>query len=118
MPGKAKTICAHAGCMTVCEGGRCERHKHQQHTGTTKNRSGDPFYSSHRWKELRAIKLLYCPLCECDACKASGEVVPADVVDHIKPRCDYPELELDYDNLRSMSARHHNRHTAKTRKRT
>ena len=112
---KAKSICTAAGCMTICEGGRCSKHKRMQWTGKSKNRSGDPFYSSQKWKELRAYKLLTDPLCQCDACKASGACLPADRVDHIKPRADHPELSLDYDNLRSMSESHHNRHTARTR---
>lgn len=111
---RAKSICTYPGCRTICDGGRCSKHPRKEWTGTSKNRSGDPFYSSHRWKELRALKLMNSPLCECDACKASNAVTPADRVDHIKPRCDYPELELDYDNLRSMSESHHNRHTART----
>lgn len=110
---QAKTICTYPGCMRICDGGRCTQHPRKSWAGSTKNRSGDPFYSSKAWKDLRAAKLLANPLCECDTCKASGAVVAADRVDHIKPRCDYPELELDYDNLRSMSEAHHNRHTAR-----
>lgn len=106
----AKKLCPVPGCCAITSGGRCAKHKH---THKSKNRSGDPFYNSRPWKRLRAAKLLASPMCECDDCKVSGALVPASVVDHIKPRCDYPELELDYDNLRSMSERHHNRRTAR-----
>jgi 5-methylcytosine-specific restriction protein A len=110
-------ICPHPGCRTLVRGGRCERHQKQQHEGTSKNRSGDPFYSSKAWKDLRLAFLREHPLCECDECKRAGAVVAADVVDHIKPRCDHPELSLEWTNLRSMAAAHHNRHTARTRAR-
>ncbi len=113
----ARTICTAAGCHTITRGGKCEKHKKQQYIGTSRNRSGDPFYSSKAWKELRLAKLSADPLCGCDDCIRTGAVVPADRVDHIKPRCDYPELSLDWDNLRSMSESHHNRHTARSRAR-
>ena len=108
-------ICTHPGCRKLTDGGRCDEHKLKRYTNTTKNRSGDPFYGSAAWKRLRKAFLTEHPLCECDDCKRTGDCVAADRVDHIKPRCDYPELQLDWDNLRAMSESHHNRHTARTR---
>jgi 5-methylcytosine-specific restriction protein A len=116
MPNAAKRICSHPGCLTICQGSRCERHKREQHTNTTKNRSGDPFYSSKAWRQMRGRKLRANPLCECDECKATGAIVAASRVDHIKPRTEAPELSLVWSNLRSMSEAHHNRHTARTRR--
>ena len=115
MPTSAKSLCPHPGCHAITSGGRCERHRKRQHVATTKNRSGDPFYSSQRWKRLRLAKLAADPLCQCDSCTAAGVVLPADRVDHIKPRSDYPELEWEWDNLQSMAESHHNRKTAKDR---
>lgn len=112
----AKTICSFPGCMRICDGGRCQQHKKQQHRSTSKNRSGDPFYSSKAWQSVRQAILLDRPLCECADCVRSGAVTPADVVDHIVPRREAPHLELEPSNLRPMSSRHHNRHTARQRK--
>jgi 5-methylcytosine-specific restriction protein A len=115
MPDSPLKICCRPGCRRLTRDRHCEAHAKQ--TGSSRNRSGDPFYNSTAWLKLRAAKLAADPLCQCEDCVATGAVVPASVVDHIKPRCDYPELELDYDNLRSMSEAHHNRHTARTRRR-
>lgn len=94
------TICCHPGCNRITEGGRCEQHAQQQHRGTSKNRSGDPFYCSKAWLRLRDWKRMDQPLCE--ECLNHGIVKAMQHVDHIKPRRDYPELELDADNLRSL----------------
>lgn len=117
MPIQRKQLCSGCYRKIVPAGEKCGDCQQRGHRGTSKNRSGDPFYSSQRWRDLRAAKLLADPLCQCDDCVRTGDVVAADVVDHIKPRCDYPHLELEPTNLRSMSARHHNRHTARTRAR-
>lgn len=77
----------------------------------SKNRSGDPFYSSKSWLQLRALKLSINPLCE--HCRKQGRTVAASVVDHKQPRCDAPELELDLDNLQSLCESHHNAKTAR-----
>jgi 5-methylcytosine-specific restriction protein A len=116
MPNSPKTICPGAGCRKiVLLGTRCPEHARTEFAGTTKNRSGDPFYSSKRWRRLRAAKLMANPLCECEACKANGSVTPADTVDHIEPRCERPYLEWDWSNLQSMSTSHHNRKTFRER---
>lgn len=112
----ARTLCPDCHRKIVDAGTRCigcEANRKERQRTSTKNRPGDPFYSSEAWRRLRAAKLADSPLCECDQCKASGAVVPADVVDHIKPRREHPELELCYDNLRSMAKRHHDRHTGR-----
>lgn len=109
------TICPHAGCNKLTTGGRCPAHQKQQHKGSSKNRSGDPFYSSAAWKRVRDQRRRLNPLCQ--LCEENGIVTPMWAVDHIKPRCDYPELELDIENTRSLCESCHNRHTARTRRR-
>ena len=42
-----------------------------------------------------------------------GRIEPVFAVDHIKPRRDCPELELDIDNTQSLCERHHNEKTAR-----
>lgn len=111
----ARKLCPAPGCNTITIGGRCPKHKSTQHQGTSRNRSGDPFYSSKLWKRLRMAKLRDCPICECDDCKRTGAIVAADRVDHIKPRAEHPELEYEWANLASLSESHHNRKTARER---
>jgi 5-methylcytosine-specific restriction protein A len=67
------------------------------------------------WQRLRKAKLASDPLCECDGCRRTGALVPADVVDHIEPIEERPDLRLTWSNLRSMAKAHHDRHTARTR---
>jgi hypothetical protein len=57
----------------------------------------DTFYSSWEWKKARfeAIKK-YGPVCMC--CGSAERIV----VDHIKPRSKFPEIELDLDNLQIL----------------
>jgi 5-methylcytosine-specific restriction endonuclease McrA len=58
------------------------------------------FYASTAWMKLRRYKLNVDPLCQ--ECKQRSLVVPATEVHHVKERREYPDLELDYDNLQSL----------------
>jgi 5-methylcytosine-specific restriction protein A len=62
------------------------------------------------WRKLRLVVLSEEPLCR--FCGDQGRIVPAEVVDHIRPISEAPELRLERDNLRSLCARCHNSHTA------
>lgn len=64
------------------------------------------FYHSKGWRYTREERLTIDPCCV--MCKAEGKTVLATHVDHIKPRHEYPELELDLDNTRSLCLAHHN----------
>jgi 5-methylcytosine-specific restriction endonuclease McrA len=101
--------CTHPGCRQLVRSpaSRCE--KHAASKGTTKNKPGDPFYSSAAWLRLRDYKRQQNPLCE--QCEKSGKAVAMHAVDHVKPRRDYPELEFDCDNLMSLCERCHNTKT-------
>lgn len=90
--------------------GPCENCRKTRHRGTSKNRPGDPFYNTTAWRRLRAYVLSVDPLCR--LCSEGGRVTPAEVVDHIKPRIDHPELALDFDNLRPCCRSCHNSVTA------
>ena len=79
----------------------------------TRAKTADRGYDA-TWRKLRAVYLRQHPLCMCDECKASGAVVAAEVVDHIIPIAERPELRLEWSNLRAMSKQHHDRHTALT----
>ena len=67
------------------------------------------------WRRLRNVKLTNDPICQCDDCKRDGLLTKAEVVDHILPISERPDLRLTYANLRSMSKRCHDRHTMRMR---
>ena len=58
------------------------------------------FYASWEWKELR-YKILLRDVRQCACCGAKPPEVKI-VVDHIKPRRKFPELELDEGNLQVL----------------
>lgn len=59
------------------------------------------FYKSSAWLKLRAKALhLYGNICQC--CGKSPKDGICIHVDHIKPRSEYPELELDISNLQIL----------------
>lgn len=72
------------------------------------------FYHSPTWRKLRAWYIKNNPLCK--QCKDKGKVVPAEIVDHIKPinktngwnteNGKYPN-PLDKDNLQSLCKKCH-----------
>lgn len=81
------------------------RHCAKAHTKKTPERqklSGD-FYSSWEWKKVRyeAIKL-YEQRCMCCGWQVGDTAHGRLVVDHIKPRSKFPELELDVNNLQIL----------------
>lgn len=76
-------------------------------------KKADPFYLSNPWRLVREDALrrdLY--ICqECLRLFQAGRTVKvrsATMVHHIKPREEYPELELVLSNLESLCDKHHN----------
>lgn len=74
-------------------------------------------YTTRRWERLRLQKMRAFPLCE--ACLQTGEIVPAEVVDHRTPISERGRKERrmseafpPLDGLASLCTSHHN---AKTR---
>lgn len=63
------------------------------------------FYSSARWRRLRAMKLRLNALCEC------GCGLVAQDVHHIVDRKEAPDLAYDVGNLASMAKACHSRIT-------
>lgn len=102
---QALKLCAHPGCRSLVKGTRCEKHKARG----KKNRSGDPFYSSKAWRQVRRERLRIEPTCR--YCREMNRVREAGVVDHVLPRSDRPDLELEIDNTQSLCPPCHNRKT-------
>ena len=92
--------CAYPGCRALVRGAsRCEAHPYQR-----KPRQSDPFYSSGKWRGLRAVFLKRHPLCA--VCGAQAEHV-----DHVLSRKQAPELELEWENLRALCRPCHTKKT-------
>lgn len=60
-------------------------------------KGADEFYASWEWKELR-FKVLKKYGAECMLCGATEQIV----VDHIKPRSKFLELQLEFDNMQVL----------------
>lgn len=113
MPVRPLKPCAAAGCRKLVRGATyCSKHQVQAdqhraaqlketHVRYNKQRAAsDRFYSSQAWKNARAAHLAKCPWCV--SCKEHGRTEVAVVVDHVKERKKFPELELCPMNLRSL----------------
>lgn len=105
MPMRPKRPCRHLGCAAFVESGYCDKHK-QDARQWDKNRASfrERGYDS-RWDKVRALKIKQNPLCE--ECLKHGIVSPAEIVHHIKPVDEYPELLLDMENLVSLCRQCH-----------
>lgn len=110
MPKKQKALCNYPGCREFATfGTKCEKHKVNRDESRQRN-SYDTWYNRAAWKRLRNTWLNEHPLCE--ECLRSGEIVQAEVVDHIDPhRGDWTKF-MDRGNLQSLCKPCHDRKTA------
>lgn len=114
MPAKAPTICRHPGCGALVHSGYCDQHKRNdrqqklqgQQDYNRRRSESDRMYSTQRWKKLSIVFRKRNPLC-CE-CERNGLVRTADLVDHIKPAKENPELFFEWSNLRSLCQGCHN----------
>jgi 5-methylcytosine-specific restriction enzyme A len=74
---------------------------------TKRNPESKKFYDSVAFRNCRQIKLCKDPWCE--KCLKRDVYTPANIVHHVKPIEDYPELRLDIDNMESNCASCHSR---------
>lgn len=72
------------------------------------------FYRTKRWRNLRSYHLMESPLCI--HCHKNGKLVSATVVDHIIPRKERPDLELEETNLQSLCESCHNRKSGRSKR--
>lgn len=77
-------------------------------------KGSDPFYHSKAWKRVRALALQRdCGMCQncMDRFRAGYGIKPrrAQMVHHIIPREERPDLALDLSNLRSLCNECHNK---------
>lgn len=96
--------------------GYCEPHKSEINTYWRDTDRPNAYRRGYdkRWKVLRDGYLRSHPLCS--HCEAKGRIVPARLVDHIKPLADGGD-RLDELNLQSLCVECHYRKTAGDQKR-
>jgi 5-methylcytosine-specific restriction protein A len=108
-PTRAKRSCAHPGCPALVDKGRCPKHRKQdQRQRDTKTAEERRFYGSQAWKDARLTHRRQHPLCATCLEEGRGPVV-GTTVDHIIPRRDRPDLELDPSNFQTQCNRCHAR---------
>ncbi len=80
---------------------------------TNTKRGGDRVYKSARWLKVRRMVLRRQPICADPhgVHRATGEVVPALDVDHIRPLAERPDLAFTLTNLRGLCRSCHSRIT-------
>lgn len=81
-----------------------QRERQTEQFGRTKE-SREGKYNTAAWKRLREQHISDSPLCV--ECEKKGRYVSAQVVDHIKPADEAPELFYDRNNLQSLCNFHH-----------
>lgn len=84
----------------------CAEHARQEkeHYDSTRRNSHQRGYNKI-WQKVRNVKINKDPLCE--ECLKQGKIVPADVVHHIIPINERPNLRLVIENLISLCITHH-----------
>jgi len=81
-----------------------------------KYKETDPFYLTGRWKAF-ATKIRRRDKYTCQLCIKYGKRVEGNIIHHIKPREEYPELAYDPENCVTLCEACHNRmHPEKGRK--
>jgi 5-methylcytosine-specific restriction protein A len=74
------------------------------------------FYNDRKWRKVSKAYREQNPICECDECKLSNTVKPAQVCDHIKGLkylLDNGLNPYDFKELQSMSNECHNKKSGK-----
>ena len=111
MPLRPLHPCAQPGCPElVRDQARCSRHTKQQKRRLDERKRPEDrqFYSSSRWRKLRALKLSHDPICQKAMCYNQ-----ATDVHHIQRRQEFPELTFALENLQALCKRCHSSETAR-----
>ncbi len=116
MPSAAPRPCRHPGCSQLVRdgGGYCAQHKRikqeiSKQADKDRGTSAQRGYG-YKWQKLRANYLASHPLCV--ACKKTGLLKVAEVVDHIVPHKGDMALFWDSGNWQPLCKTCHDRKTA------
>lgn len=111
MPHKSMHVCFYPGCQELTRERYCEKHRKASYDDRRESAAKRGYGS--KWAKARLAFLAEHPTCECERCKASGQPLPADVVDHIIPHRGNQKLFWDTKNWQAMNHVCHNRKTAR-----
>lgn len=111
MHQKPMRECRKIGCHVLTRETYCKKHREEkqdreaqrQRCYDRKNRDAKSaaFYKSKQWQKARALSIAaHYGLCQ--DCLAQGTIKTADMVHHVKPLREFPELALDQSNLRPL----------------
>ena len=108
MPRRPQTPCKYPGCPRLVPYGRkyCDEHE-QRCQGERKNAMLRGY--GREWQKARKFFLKRHPWCV--RCKEKGRLVPATVVDHIKPHRGDPDLFWDEKNWQPLCKSCHDHKT-------
>jgi len=114
MASRAPRPCAHPGCGTLTDTGRCERHPARKYGWAPDSERGTRQQRGYgrAWERTRAAVLRrdrY--LCQCEACKEAKRLTVAHEVDHRIPKA--RGGTDDPDNLCAINRDCHRRKTAR-----
>ena len=110
MPDRAPRACGFHGCPLLRPCVKHGVHPRRDLRDALKKHESVVLYRGARWDRLRLAQLNKAPLCE--KCQKTSHVIPATVVDHIKPHRGDTALFFDAGNLQSLCKPCHDRKTA------
>lgn len=109
--------CLKCGCHNLTRSGYCGIHKaerqdkarHKFYDSTKRDKQAAEFYKSTAWKKVRAQAMARAHYL-CQDCLKRGVINKAEMVHHIKPLREFPELALDINNLKPLCYKCHGRY--------
>ncbi len=107
--------CRKCGCHELTREGYCDKHKslksdrHHIYDKHYRNKTAAAFYKSPEWKKARAAAIARANGL-CLDCIDRGVIQQAEMVHHIKPLREHPELALEPSNLRPLCNKCHGKY--------
>lgn len=115
MARKPMRECRVIGCHSLTRDGYCDKHisvkneRHKLYDEKARDRWAAKFYKSKAWKVARAKSLiLHFGLCQ--DCLYQGKMTDAEMVHHIKPLREFPELATEQNNLKPLCNKCHGKY--------
>lgn len=107
--------CLKAGCHSLTRDGYCDEHKmlkverHKIYDNMKRNKKANKFYHSAKWKKAASDAIARANGL-CLDCLAEDKIRSAEMVHHIKPLRQYPELALEPKNLKPLCNKCHGKY--------
>ncbi len=107
--------CRAPGCRELTREGYCSKHigqknnRHAIYDRESRDKDTASFYRTAAWRAARDESMrIHFGLCQ--DCLKKGIIKTAEMVHHVKPLRDYPELALVQKNLRPLCNRCHGKY--------